>query len=67
MFDPCCQNKGADQLCSYCIADLRLCFRLGKHPEFSHAMQYCRLRSMVAMHSDEGYDIAVHLIFMLDN
>ena len=22
------ENKGADQLCSYCTADLRLCFRL---------------------------------------
>ena len=24
----CHENKGADQLCSYCTADLRLCFRL---------------------------------------
>ena len=24
----CYENKGADQLCSYCTADLRLCFRL---------------------------------------
>ena len=23
------ENKGADQLCSYCTADLRLCFRIG--------------------------------------
>ena len=22
------ENKGADQLCSYCTADLRLCFRI---------------------------------------
>ena len=22
------KNKGADQLCSYCTADLRLCFRI---------------------------------------
>ena len=27
---PCSKNKGADQLCSYCTADLRLCFRIGK-------------------------------------
>ena len=24
----CSENKDADQLCSYCTADLRLCFRL---------------------------------------
>ena len=24
----CSENKGADQLCSYCEADLRLCFRV---------------------------------------
>ena len=29
------ENKGADQLCSYCTADLRLCFRIGKNPAFS--------------------------------
>ena len=28
-------NKGADQLCSYCEADLRLFFRIGKF-WFSH-------------------------------
>ena len=26
MYYPCSENKGADQLCSYCTADLRLCF-----------------------------------------
>ena len=25
---PCTENKGAAQLCSYCEADLRLCFRI---------------------------------------
>ena len=29
------KNKGADQLRSYCEADLRLCFRIGKI-RFSH-------------------------------
>ena len=24
----CSENKGADQLCNYCTADLRLCFRI---------------------------------------
>ena len=35
MYYPSSENKGADQLRSYCEADLRLCFRLGKNPVFS--------------------------------
>ena len=31
----CGENKGADQLCSYCTADLRLCFRICKLLVFS--------------------------------
>ena len=31
---PCSINKGADQLCSYCTADLRLCFCLNKLMDF---------------------------------
>ena len=31
----CNENKGADQLRSYCAADLRLCFRICKIPVFS--------------------------------
>ena len=30
LYYPSSENKGADQLCSYCEADLRLCFRLGR-------------------------------------
>ena len=30
LYYPCSGNKGADQLRSYCEADLRLCFRLGR-------------------------------------
>ena len=30
LYYPCSENKGADQLRSYCEADLRLCFRLDK-------------------------------------
>ena len=29
------ENKGADQLRSYCEADLHLCFSTGKNPVFS--------------------------------
>ena len=35
MYYQCSENKGADQLRSYCEADLRLCFRVGKNPVFS--------------------------------
>ena len=35
LYYPCCENKGADQLRSYCEADLRLYFRIGKNPVFS--------------------------------
>ena len=31
----CSENKGADQLCDYRTADLRLCFRKGKKQVFS--------------------------------
>ena len=35
MYYPSCENKGADQLCSNCTADLRLCFRICKLLVFS--------------------------------
>ena len=35
LYYPCGENKGADQLCSYCTADLRPCFRIGENPVFS--------------------------------
>ena len=35
LYYPCSENKGAGQLCSYCTADLRLCFRIGKNLVFS--------------------------------
>ena len=35
MYYPFSKNKGADQLCCYCTADLRLCFCIGKNPVFS--------------------------------
>ena len=28
LYYPCSENIGTDQLCSYCTADLRLCFRI---------------------------------------
>ena len=35
LYYPCSENKGADQLHSYCEADLYLCFRIGKNLVFS--------------------------------
>ena len=35
MYYSCSENKGTDQLCSYCTADLRICFPIGKTPVFS--------------------------------
>ena len=32
MYYPSSETKGADQLCSYCTADLRLCFRIVQNP-----------------------------------
>ena len=40
LYYPCSENKGADQLCSYCTADLRLCFRIGKNPVFPRRGSY---------------------------
>ena len=40
----CSGYKGADQLCSYCTADLHLCFRIGKNPvslDAAHFMLKC--------------------------
>ena len=36
----CSENKGADQLRSYCAADLRLYFRICKKPVFSQRGSY---------------------------
>ena len=35
LYNQCIENKDADQLRSYCEADLRLCFRIGKNTVFS--------------------------------
>ena len=40
MYYPSSENKGADQLCSYCTADLHLRFRIGKNLVFSQCGYY---------------------------
>ena len=34
LYYPCSKNKGTEQLCSNCTADLRLCFPIGKNLVF---------------------------------
>ena len=43
LYYACSENKGADQLRSYCEADLRLCFRIGKNPVFLMMRLICNL------------------------
>ena len=40
LYYPCSENKGVDQLRSYCAADLRLCLRICKKPVFSQQGSY---------------------------
>ena len=40
LYYPCSKNKGADQLSSYCAADLRPCFRICKKLVFSQQGSY---------------------------
>ena len=40
LYYPCSENKGADQLCSYCTADLRLSFHIGNNPVFLPRSSY---------------------------
>ena len=46
------ENKGADQLRSYCEADLRLCFRIGNNPVFSRCGSYCFWKSLGTLHNE---------------
>ena len=42
LYYPCGENKGADQLGSYCEADLRLCFRICRLLVFPCGGSYCK-------------------------
>ena len=48
LYYPCSENNGADQLCSYCTADLRLCFRIGKIRVSHDAAQIRKTESAVS-------------------
>ena len=47
LYYPCSENKGADQLRSYCDADLRLCFRICRILVFSRRGSNCFVRELV--------------------
>ena len=53
MYYPCSENKGADQLRSYCEADLRLCFRIGKNPFFSWRGSILTMGSIVTFATNQ--------------
>ena len=40
LYNPYSENRSADQLRSYCEADLRLCFHICKNPVFSRCGSY---------------------------
>ena len=50
MYYPSSENKGADQLRSYCEADLRLCFRLGRLLVFPCGSSYVKAKTDATSH-----------------
>ena len=56
------ENKGADQLRSYCATDMRLCFRICKKPVFSQ--QGSHENSIYQMGSISRHDMYLHTLPM---
>ena len=56
LYYPCSENKGADQLRSYCEADLRLCFRICKVLVFSCTGSFSLLLSWGWPSTFNSYD-----------
>ena len=52
MYYPSSENKGADQLRSYCEADLYLCFGIGKNLVFSGRGSYIECLGMLQLVSN---------------
>ena len=64
LYDPCSENKGADQLHGYREADLRLCFRICKKPVFSRRDSYVHyLHPTVTFQTAPG-DVSVSVIML---
>ena len=49
MYHPCSENKGADQLCSYCEVDLHLRFLIGENPVSSRCGTFIILGQMLQL------------------
>ena len=43
----CSQNKGTDQLRSYCAADLQFCFRIYAKRRFSHDATHTKVNKLI--------------------
>ena len=56
------ENKGADQLRSYCSTDMRLCFRICKKSVFSQ--QGSHVNSIYQMGSISRHDMYLHTLPM---
>ena len=54
LYYPCSENKGADQLRSYCEADLRLCFRIDKNLIFSQCGSFKKKNSYALVICNHG-------------
>ena len=70
---PYSENKGTDQLRSYCEADLGLCFRIGKNPVFSRRGSYHFSQTVYSKHhlsldrSDLKFKNLPLMIFFAEN
>ena len=63
MYYPSSENEGADQLRSYCEADLRLCFRLCRLLVFpcGRSINNMRSRPCFSMHKNKGFFCTMQL------
>ena len=61
MYYPSSENEGADQLCGYLEADLRLCFCLCRLLVFSWGGSFCELIIGKTMQIYERSNIHVHI------
>ena len=64
LYYPCSENKGADQLCGYREADLRLCFRICKNPVFSRRGSFV-ISTCTSSPLETQFSISIHLTSML--
>ena len=49
MYYPCSEIKGADQLGSYCEADLHLCFRMCRFKKKDCTIRVAKLKALISL------------------